>query len=108
MSIVLGVKKEGLEVLLDRDADFVSGMDYTENWPTGVEISLVFNDEPETKWVGTIDGPSLDWAVDKVQVNALIARLGERATPRVRLIYSEGGTEIVWAQGDVMIGRWRA
>lgn len=103
-SVVLGAAPESLTLVLVDDADFVSGLDSADgDWPTGAAIALTFNDTARTTWAAAIDGAHADWNVDKAAVSALIDDLGN--APRVRLTYTEGDVDLIWATGTVSIRR---
>jgi hypothetical protein len=102
-NLELGSAPTGLTVRLVRGSDFVAGIDSNEgDWPVGVTIRLVFNDAGATTWDATVSGAAADWNVDKAAVDTLIT-----ASPkRVRLLYVDGTTDLVWAQGDVRVIAW--
>lgn len=112
-SLTLGSAVDTLAVRLTEDADYVTGIDSLDgDWPGTAVVSLVFNDTPTapatdpTEWVATVVGDAISWNVDKAEVNALIARLPEGTKARARLLYVDGSTDLVWAQGSVSIKTW--
>lgn len=102
-AISLGATPLQLSVRLYASADFICGLDSEDGaWPTTAALALVFNDLDATTWTATLNGVAADWNVDKAQVAALIARLP--TSPRVRLTYTDGTTDLLWAQGRVTAG----
>jgi hypothetical protein len=99
----LGNAPGTLTVTLVRGADFASGIDSLDgDWPSGTVIRLVFNDRAHTAWTAALNGAEANWNIDKAAVNALIG--GMTASGRqVRLIYSDGPTEMLWAVGEVKV-----
>lgn len=102
-AISLGSTPLQLMVSLYPTADFISGIDSIDGpWPTTAVLALVFNDTAATTWTATLNGVAADWNIDKAAVAALIGRLPNG--PRVRLTYTDGTTDLLWAQGRVMVG----
>lgn len=99
----LGNAPDTLTVTLVRGADFVSGVDSLDgDWPTGTVIRLVFNDSASTVWTATLEGAAATWEIDHAEVDALIGRMNP-SKRRVRLVYADGPTELMWAIGIVRV-----
>ena len=95
--LTLGNTPIDLEVRLTQDADFICGMDSLDgDWPESAVATLVF---PTTSWQGVTAGASIDWNIDKVEVNALI----DTRPSWVQLKYVDGDTDITWGSGRVTI-----
>lgn len=97
MTIKLGQTPDRLEVTLVKGSDFVDGIDKTDgtDWPTGLEVKIVFNDRAKTTFQGAVSGPQISWSVPSDQVDALIAR---RPTWAI-LYYKDGDLDLPWGVG---------
>lgn len=107
MALSLGGEPLPLFVKLNEHKDFICTLASQDaDWPDGAVIALEFGDDDATTWAAEIDGPDASWNVDKAVVDALIGRLDSSAKRRARLSYTEGSTDLPWAQGSVQIIRW--
>lgn len=110
-TVTLGATPEALVLKLTEGSEFTAGLaaDDGAAWGEGVSIRLAFNDDEATVWTATLSGPNADWTVSAADVDALLARLPDRGPdtgPRVRLLYVDGSTPVVWAQGSVTVSEW--
>lgn len=96
----LGNQPLPMSVTLIRGGDFVTSLVRTDgdDWPDTAGAHLDFDDDDATSWVATVAGPAISWAVDKVDVAALI----ERSPQNARLFYIDGDTDLVWGVGTVI------
>lgn len=103
-AVQLGASPETLSVTLVEGADFISALDSADgDWPDSAVIALTFDDADETTWTATTTGAAAEWNVDKAAVDALILAAGNRLS--ARLTYTDGATDLVWAEGRAMIRR---
>ncbi|VXC09174.1 hypothetical protein [Aeromicrobium sp. 9AM] len=96
MSITLGNQPDSLQVVLTRDADFVSTLTNSDgDWSPTCTIELRIGDD--TVWPATIVDNVASFDVDKVAVNDLL----EDGATKVRLFYTDGAADLCWAKGSV-------
>lgn len=110
MSISLGDPPDRLTVRLSRFGDFAAALIYDDNdpattnlWPAGVVIELRFYATeatltPAATWAATITGDRAEWNIDKAVVASAVLDPGNET---VRLFYTDGPTELLWAKGGV-------
>lgn len=110
MSITLGDGPDRLTVRLSRFGDFVAALIYDDNdpatpnvWPAGAVIELRFYatdtaPAPAATWAATITGDRAEWNIDKAVVASAVLDPGNET---VRLFYTDGPTELLWAKGGV-------
>lgn len=94
-SVGLGLIPDKLQVNLTAGADFICTLRLNEDWPVGTAIQLDFPDLAVSAWGATISGTDAVFAVDKADSDAI----PDSAT--VRLVYTNGTTDQVWAIGRV-------
>lgn len=102
MADELDLRHEALKLLINLtpDFDFVRTIEAVDpGFTAGDQVSLTFNDTESTEWIAEIVGNEARWNIDKVEVNALIARRPDRA----RLAYKSGDVDLPWARGRVTI-----
>lgn len=99
--ITLGFAALPLTVALAGDADFVAALVAEDGWPAGTQIQMVFPRSGGTPlvWPAAVAGTTASWDVDQVEV-AEVIHAGCR---RVRVLYREGGTELLWMAGSVIV-----
>ena len=107
MGVKLGASVEPLIVELARDADFFGPLQYQlagepADWPAGTTVELRFyasDGSVEATWTATVAADMATISKDKALVNALIDTKSEK----VKLFYTNGGTDQCWAVGRVEV-----
>lgn len=97
--MILGYQPNKLTVHLTDGADFAMTLNLVDpdgttlDWPTGAVLALVF--EGQQEWAAVVTGQDAVWSVDK----DVAGQVRDRST--VRLRYTNGDTDEVWAIGKV-------
>lgn len=99
--LALGTAPLSLDVLLPRDADFIATLTRDDDvaWADTATVFLQFNfrNAPAQQWDAELDGASVLFNVDKVEVNAVL----DARPSNVKLWFIDGDVEVLWASGKV-------
>lgn len=98
--IVLGFQALPAVFHLTKGSDFISSLQTEDgsDWPAGTHIAIEMADL--ATWPATISGPTATWAVDKADVDAVLAQLPPIAKARVTYT-DDSGVFLVWYTGKV-------